>query len=74
MSNYPIGTVYRPVGKDHVCTVVDILRTYNAAGELVRVRYVSEYEFCGQKLRDTDVVGTTIARGCPVHLIRDAAQ
>lgn len=61
---YPIGTKYQTRGKvKRICTVVDILKTYNAAGELVKVRYVSEHEFCGQMVRDYDVVAVTIARG-----------
>lgn len=42
--------------------VVDILKTFNAAGELVRVRYVAEYEFAGQTVTDSDICDTTLAR------------
>lgn len=61
---YSIGTRYIPLGKNRVpCTVVDIWQTFNSRGECVRVRYVSEHEFCGQIVCDTDVVETTIDRG-----------
>jgi len=45
------------------CTVVDILRTYNSADDLVKVRYVATHEFMGQIIRDCDVLETTIAMG-----------
>ncbi len=61
---FPIGTQYTTRGKHpQVCTVVDVLRTYNSAGTLVSLRYVAEHDFCGQKLRDNDVCDATIARG-----------
>ncbi len=50
---YPIGTKFRPIGGKHEHTVVDVWKTYNSAGDLVRVRYVAEHLLCGQ----------TIARG-----------
>ena len=46
-----------------LCTVVDVLKTYNKAGELVKTRYVSEHEFLGQTVVDRDVCETTILRG-----------
>lgn len=61
---YEIGTKYMSRGKHpKICTVTDILKTYNSVGELVKVRYISEHEFCGQMVKDYDVVATTIARG-----------
>ena len=57
---FPIGTKFLSSGKD-VCTVVDILKTYNNAGELVRIRYVAAHPFMGQDVYDYDVVDTTIA-------------
>lgn len=61
---YEIGTKYMSRGKHPIlCTVTDILKTYNSAGELVKVRYISEHEFCGQMVKDYDVLATTIARG-----------
>jgi hypothetical protein len=54
---FPIGTKYRTRGKaPRDCTVVDILRTFNAKDELVSVRYVSAHEFMGQIVIDRDVV------------------
>ena len=40
---------------DRVCTVTDILRTYNAKDELVSVKYVATHEFCGQVVTDRSV-------------------
>jgi hypothetical protein len=61
---YAIGTKYKTLGKNsNVCTVTDIYKTYNSAGELVRVRYEAQHEFCGQVVNDHDVCATTIARG-----------
>lgn len=62
---YPIGTQYKAATRryPYVCTVTDILRTYNAQGELVRVRYVAQHDFAGQPVTDTDVLPITIARG-----------
>ena len=61
---YSIGTQYRSRGKvQRVCTVVDILKTYNVAGELVSIRYVSSHDFMGQIVLDRDVVETTILMG-----------
>ena len=65
MADYPIGTkYYLKRGKmEIVCTVIDIHKTYNAAGELVKTRYVSTYKFCGQLVTESDVVAVTIAKG-----------
>mgnify|MGYP001167322660 CR=1 FL=1 len=61
---WPIGTQYKTRGKaPKLCTVTDILKTYNNAGELVKIRYVAQHEFCGQVVTDYYVVATTIARG-----------
>lgn len=59
-----IGKKYnhRLKNRTDVYTVIDCLLTYNSNGELVKVRYVAEHEFLGQKVRDTDVVATTILR------------
>ena len=63
-SCYKIGTRYKTSGKHpRECTVTDIHYTYNAGGKLVAIRYVSNHEFCGQKVTETDIVETTIARG-----------
>ncbi len=46
-----------------VRTVVDIYSTYNHAGELVRITYVSEHDFLKQKIKVEDVPAATIIRG-----------
>lgn len=61
-ARFPIGTQYLSSGKrKDVCTVVDILKTYNNAGELVKIRYVATHPLLGQPVYDYDVVDTTIA-------------
>jgi hypothetical protein len=61
---FPIGHTYVTRGKHpKVCTIVDIWKTYNSMGELVRVRYVTTHEFCGKTVTDYDVVETTVAMG-----------
>lgn len=61
---YKIGTKYRTRGKrKDVCTIVDMLTTYNLAGEVVNSRYVSIHEFLGQTVFNRDVAESTIAMG-----------
>jgi len=61
---YPIGTRFMTNGRHpRLCTVTDVLRTYNSKGELVRLRYVATHELLGQPVTDCDVVATTIAKG-----------
>lgn len=61
---FKIGTRYQTRGKvSRICTVVDILKTYNSLGELVSIRYVSTNEMLGQTVTNRDVVETTIAMG-----------
>lgn len=61
---YAIGQQFKTCGKQpHYCTVTDILKTFNAAGQLVRVRYVATHVFAGQQIIDRDVLEMTIARG-----------
>jgi hypothetical protein len=63
-ATYEIGTKFYRAGRvQREATVVDVWRTYNAAGDLVRVRYVTEHMFAGQLVTDHDVVAATIARG-----------
>ncbi len=58
---FPIGTKFTPRGKNRSeCEVVDILRTYNAKGEQVKLRYVCRYPFLGQDVYNYDIVETTI--------------
>lgn len=59
-----IGTKYQNRGKrKDICTVIDILKTYNNAGDLVQTRYVAEHTFMGQQVIERDVVATTIKIG-----------
>lgn len=61
---YAIGTQFLSRGKHpRLCTVTDILTTYNAAGQVVRVRYVATHDMLGQVVTDRDVCDTTIAMG-----------
>lgn len=61
---FKIGQQYKTMGKHpKVCTIIDIHKTYNTSGEMVKLRYVSQHEYLGQTLKDDDVVETTIARG-----------
>jgi hypothetical protein len=61
---FKVGTKYRTRHKNpKLCTVVDILKTYNLAGELVSIRYQSVHECLGQNVVEGDVVETTIAMG-----------
>ena len=51
---YPVGTKFTPRGGKETRpeeTVEDILRTYNAKDELVKVRYLCTHKFCGQRVR-----------------------
>lgn len=61
MKAYPIniGTKYqaRNQRKD-ICTVIDILKTYNNAGELVSTKYLCEHQFMGQKVKHKEVETT----------------
>ena len=61
---YKIGQKYiaRGIRKD-VCTIVDIYKTHNSKGELIKIQYVSEHDFLGQKITNYDVPQATIARG-----------
>lgn len=69
-SDYAIGTQYMSRDKHpKLCTVVDVLKTFNSKGELVATRYVSTHQFCGNPITDSNVVAVTIARG----LIAEAA-
>jgi hypothetical protein len=57
-----IGMQYMSAGKHpRLCTVTDILKTYNSKGELVKTRYESTHEFLGQTVTNHDLVQPTIA-------------
>jgi hypothetical protein len=59
---FKIGQQFIRYASRRVCTIVDIHRTYNQAGELVKLRYVTTHELAGRTVTDYDVVDTTIAR------------
>ena len=63
-ARFGIGTTFIPRGKKNqeMCTVVDILRTYNSKDELVSIEYVATHKFLGQPVK-ARYVDTTIARG-----------
>ena len=62
MNDYPIGTKYTPLGKNqNECEIIDILKTYNHKGELVKTTYQSVHTFMGQLVTNYDV-RTTIDR------------
>jgi hypothetical protein len=62
--DYPIGTQYKTMGKRaDICTITDILKTYNSKGELVKTYYVSTHDFCGQAVTNYEVPAVSIARG-----------
>ena len=64
---WSIGDKYLPVGKNKSeCTIVDVVRRFDENGGMV-IRYISEYEFAGQTVKNHDVNETTISRGriCP---------
>lgn len=61
---FTIGQKFIQGGKrKDECVVTDILKTYNHAGELVKIRYVATHLFMGQTVTDYDVTDTAIARG-----------
>ena len=63
VQDFPIGTKFLSDGKvKRICTVIDILKTYNSSGELVKTSYIAEHDFLGQKVKNNDVCHTTIAR------------
>lgn len=72
VAKYSIGQQFKPIGKrSQLCTVVDILKTYNAKGELVKIRYVATHDFMGQVVTDYDVNEVTIARG--IYQLKEVA-
>lgn len=61
---YAIGTKFKSKGKSpRLCTITDILKTYNSKGELVKTRYVATHNFMGQVVTDYDLPASTIAMG-----------
>lgn len=63
-NTFPIGTKYMTRGKHpRLCTVTDILRTYNSANDLVQIRYIATHPLAGQTVTDRDVHHATISIG-----------
>lgn len=62
---FQIGQKFLSHGKHpRLCTITDVLKTFNSAGLLVRVRYVATHEFIGLNvITDYDVCDATVARG-----------
>lgn len=61
---FEIGQTYTHKRKnsEQLRTIVDRLETYNAKGELIKLRYVTEHSFMGQILTDDDVLEVSICR------------
>lgn len=58
-----IGMKFLSGGKNkRLCTVIDILKTYNSKNELVKTTYLEQHEFCGQKVK-SEVSCVTVQRG-----------
>lgn len=59
-----IGQRFKTRGKHpRECTVIDILRTHNSAGELIRIAYVATHQLAGRTITDHNVCDATIAMG-----------
>jgi hypothetical protein len=60
-----IGTQFKTRGRHpRLCTVTDVLSTFNSKGELVKVLFVAEHAGpFGQKVVERDVCRTTILMG-----------
>jgi len=56
-ARFPIGTKYLDHGRNpRECTVIDVLRTYNAKGEQIRqIRYVATHQFMGQTVTEYSI-------------------
>ena len=62
-NKYHIGDQFIPLAKaKRVHTIIDILRTHNSAGEEVKMVYLAEHDFMGQKIVG-EFVEASIARG-----------
>lgn len=63
-TKFKIGEQFKTRGKSpRICTIVDIYKTFNSAGKLVRLRYVATHDFAGQVVTDYDVPETAVAMG-----------
>lgn len=65
MTDITIGMKYIPRSdkQKRVRTVIDCYKTYNSANELVKTTYVAVHDFCGQQVKEYDVVQPTITMG-----------
>jgi hypothetical protein len=62
--NQLIGRKFKTRGKHpRECTIIDVLRTYNSANELVQVRYIATHMLGAQTITDRDVCTATISMG-----------
>ena len=64
LARFGIGTQFIPIGNRarSVYTVTDIYTTINVRGIPIKIQYVCEHGFCGQKIESTECEAT-IARG-----------
>jgi hypothetical protein len=53
------GKGSKAIAREH--EIIDVLRTYNSADELVSLRYVTKHKLLGQDVICRDVVDATIA-------------
>jgi len=61
---HTVGTQYLSHGKyPNLCTISDILTTYNSKGELVSTRYEATHVFLGAIVSETNIVAPTVAKG-----------
>ncbi len=59
-----IGTTFLSRGKyPKTCKVIDIYKTYNVSGNLIKTSYVATHELAGQIITETDISAATIIRG-----------
>lgn len=59
-SPYAIGTKFIRRGRGYETEIVDHHTTTNSKGEIVKFRYVVEYEYLGQPSRSEDFLHITI--------------
>jgi len=64
MTDFDIGTNFFNGGKHKkLCTVSDVLKTYNSRGELVKTSYTAIHLFMGQAVTEHNICKVTIQRG-----------
>jgi hypothetical protein len=60
-AKFKVGDKFVTRGKvKKLCTITDILKTYNSKNELVEIRYVAVHYFMGQAITDCNVPEITI--------------